>query len=354
MLQCNLSPGPSEGRHVYVHIEEAECTCPLHVNFGTKGLSVSRHFQLVFSYWILAYCTISNILPHLQQPEYDWIRIYTDVNKKTTYYFRQNLGSGKFGPTTTFDPAIDCSELSNKAFADFNNDGYADFFCIGDKGSVQLLLNRGGSPPKFEYIGFIVPESSVNGGQVRIGDIDGDGRADFCFVETSSDVKCSRNAGTGDKYSWQWFITVDGLRGTVFNKKTGTNPQGLYHIGDVNGDYLDPGECGILVGYPKLSAPVVPGDEITMYQTNNNRAGGTYTEGDDVTFNVGDRLGMGSGRSVFYVDCRGRAACNSLGSVVLKYYSGGGEDDVVGDERKHLARIDELKAVIRSDSSRHM
>jgi hypothetical protein len=167
----------------------------------------------------------------------DWIRMYEDSTRKT-WYFRQNLGGGKFGPTTTFDPKLSCGSFAKYAFGDFNGDGLDDFFCLG-QGSVSVSLNRGGSPPKFESIGVVVP-SVPSPQDVHIGDIDGDGRADFCLVGNDLVVKCSRNAGQGDKYSWQGFSTVDGIRGVVFDK--GLSPQAgpvkyEVKIGDINGDY---------------------------------------------------------------------------------------------------------------------
>jgi hypothetical protein len=167
----------------------------------------------------------------------DWIRVFSAGQGKMTYYFRQNLGGGKFGSTTVFDIGMDCHpSFSYLAFGDFNNDGLDDFFCIGvNDAAVRVSLNRGGSPPRFESIGTVVPASSVPGVLVRIADIDGDGRADFCFLDYEGPIRCSRNAGQGDTYSWQGFSTIDGIRGVVFDKGTSE----LYNIklGDINGDH---------------------------------------------------------------------------------------------------------------------
>jgi lysophospholipase L1-like esterase len=169
----------------------------------------------------------------------DWIRVIDYTNSiPRKYYFRQNLGGGKFGPSKTFDVGMKC-QFGGKwvAFGDFNGDGLDDFFCLGDN-SVSVSLNRGGSPPKFESIGVVVP-SVPEPWNVHIGDIDGDGRADFCIVADDMSVKCSRNAGQGDKYSWQGFSTVDGLRGQVFGAlDSSSRPSDPYfHFGDINGDY---------------------------------------------------------------------------------------------------------------------
>jgi hypothetical protein len=167
----------------------------------------------------------------------DWIRVYRAPGGEQTYYFRQNLGGGKFGPSTTFNPGLTCSSTTSAhVFSDFNGDGLDDLFCIGSQNSISVALNRGGSPPKFESIGMIVPSSSSGPtDSVHIADVDGDGRADFCLVTDKGVVKCSRNAGQGDKYSWQGFSKVDGLRGVVFDR--GQHPSVSYRFGDINGDY---------------------------------------------------------------------------------------------------------------------
>jgi hypothetical protein len=166
----------------------------------------------------------------------DWIRVRIDSNQKVWYWFRQNLGGGKFGKSVSFNPGMDCPYDSEFAWADFNGDGLDDFFCIKTGASVSVSLNRGGSPPKFESIGMVVPVTSgLHPIDIQIADIDGDGRADFCLAGIGP-IKCSRNAGQGDKYSWQGFSKVDGIRGVVLDK---SNPfiRPKYIFGDINGDY---------------------------------------------------------------------------------------------------------------------
>ena len=173
----------------------------------------------------------------------DWIRRYVPASGPTVWYFRQNLGGGRFGSSTVFDPqdGIKCDPVSSRVqFADFNGDGFDDFFCIDVYAAVYVALNRGGSPPRFESIGRIIAPSTGPGWtpvftaqSIEIGDIDGDGRADFCLVFDT--ITCSRNGGQGDEYFWQGFSTQNGIRGTVFS---GASFQiGSVRLGDLNGDY---------------------------------------------------------------------------------------------------------------------
>ncbi|KAF1979712.1 hypothetical protein BU23DRAFT_594897 [Bimuria novae-zelandiae CBS 107.79] len=77
-------------------------------------------------------------------------------------------------------------------FGDVNGDGLDDFICINREGSLFVSLNRDGSPPKLEYVGQIYSDRFPQG-SVRLGDVDGDGRLDFCGMETSGYFSCWRN-----------------------------------------------------------------------------------------------------------------------------------------------------------------
>lgn len=103
----------------------------------------------------------ANIVAFNNKAEYkdildDWIRVFHALDGKNTYYFRQNLGGGTFGPSTTFDVAMNCDSGPKYAFADFNGDGLADFWCIRIGSNVEVSINKGTNPPTFEYLGQVV------------------------------------------------------------------------------------------------------------------------------------------------------------------------------------------------------
>ena len=160
----------------------------------------------------------------------DWVRIQPGSDSKNTYYVRQNLGGGKFGSSQTFSIDLDCDTNSRYAWGDFNNDGLDDFWCISSDSSVKVSLNRGGNPPKFESIGDVTPShDGYTADDVRVADIDGDGRFDYCLIHDNGDVGCWKNGGYGDDHAWQGYTSINSTDDVVFNT------QGKDNVGVVFG-----------------------------------------------------------------------------------------------------------------------
>ncbi|RBR20331.1 uncharacterized protein FIESC28_05295 [Fusarium coffeatum] len=103
-----------------------------------------------------------------------WHIFFANIDKNA-YWFRQNLGGGKFGKAVQSSIDMNCDLGPRYAFADF------------------------------------VP------GYV------------------TDDPRCSRNGGSDDSPQWQGFSSVDGIRGTVFNIPQGDKAGIL--IADLNGDF---------------------------------------------------------------------------------------------------------------------
>ncbi|KAF9882505.1 hypothetical protein CkaCkLH20_00541 [Colletotrichum karsti] len=94
-----------------------------------------------------------------------------------------------------------------------------------------------------------------------------------------------------------------------------------------------------------------PGTELTLTKTTNNMDAGSFEEnGGDIKFKVGDKIGEGSAGRIYTINCDGNAACNELGRVVLKNYI---DKEQAKDERNHLAKIGELKAVKNIDGEEY-
>ncbi|KAK4461303.1 hypothetical protein QBC42DRAFT_330084 [Cladorrhinum samala] len=182
----------------------------------------------------------------------DLVRVRFEGNgDKGRWSLRQNLGEGRFGELVEFDVGMNCG-MGNQQ----NNDGLDDFFCIKPNSAIAVSLNRGdrtvdgGRVPIFESIGDVTPaHAGFEASDVRIADIDGDGRADYCLINPESNLACSRNGGQGDDFIWQGFKSVGGLRDVVFDKKPGINKACIF-LGDINGDfrsdYLHIGDTGAI------------------------------------------------------------------------------------------------------------
>ncbi|KAH8891447.1 hypothetical protein GQ53DRAFT_865088 [Thozetella sp. PMI_491] len=173
-----------------------------------------------------------------EEDELIWTQNQTDGSFK--YFFRQNTG-GTFSSTwTEFQSPLGCKGSVTHAFKDLNNDGLDDLWCIGAQGQASVAINRGGNPPTFESIGQVkASPGSYVATDVRIADIDGDGRADYCVIHANGDIGCWRNGGQGDTVAyWQGFTGVNDLGSTVFTGKGKGNKNGVF-LGDINGDFRD-------------------------------------------------------------------------------------------------------------------
>ncbi|WP_301253157.1 FG-GAP-like repeat-containing protein, partial [Streptomyces somaliensis] len=81
-------------------------------------------------------------------------------------------------------------------FGDVDADGRADYLVVEDNGAVRAFLNRGGDGHGgWEKLGQIATGSDWSGDQVRFGDVDADGRADYLVVEDNGAVRAFLNRG---------------------------------------------------------------------------------------------------------------------------------------------------------------
>ncbi|KAK6063962.1 killer toxin subunits alpha beta [Seiridium cupressi] len=87
-------------------------------------------------------------------------------------------------------------------FIDVNGEGYDDFACVGTDGNVYVSINQKDGtdtkPPTFKAIGLWKKSEGYAQANVRLGDVDGDGRADYCVVQDNGNILCWRNGWTND------------------------------------------------------------------------------------------------------------------------------------------------------------
>ncbi|SCV60118.1 uncharacterized protein FFFS_14687 [Fusarium fujikuroi] len=144
----------------------------------------------------------------------DWIRVYHNTKNKNAYWFRQNLGGGKFDQSVQFNVDMNCDLDHWYALADFlgqNSDGLDDFFCIKEN-AVWLSLNRGGKPLHVRITLEAMEEQIfVESSYGKIACVHPEAK------EPGLAVIGALDRGWGDKSQWQGFSTAQGIRGTVFS-----------------------------------------------------------------------------------------------------------------------------------------
>ncbi|KAJ4264235.1 hypothetical protein NW762_005429 [Fusarium torreyae] len=162
---------------------------------------------------------------------------YEQHNGNHAFGVWKSNGDGSFTKIDDMNPDISCKPAGIN-FIDMNGDGYDDLVCIGPDGTAQLSINQGdgdkkaGKPPCFKVHGEIKKNEGFKQDRVRLADIDGDGRGDYCVIDNKGDIQCWRNGGTGEAPEfWQSL-------GTRFTAKDMGDMQGV-RFADINGDGRD-------------------------------------------------------------------------------------------------------------------
>ncbi|KAK5653242.1 hypothetical protein OQA88_9141 [Cercophora sp. LCS_1] len=119
-------------------------------------------------------------------------------------------------------------------WADVNGDGCGDFLCVSLNGDTYYSINYGvdeGAVNPIVSKGIWKANQGKAQDRVRIADIDGDGRADYCIINDNGNIECWRNGGFGDAPVWQHMGVVSAGRGMG-------DPLGV-RFADLNGDYRE-------------------------------------------------------------------------------------------------------------------
>ncbi|KAH8664571.1 hypothetical protein BX600DRAFT_550581 [Xylariales sp. PMI_506] len=159
---------------------------------------------------------------------YDDVIQWTSAGK---YQWYQNNKAGSWGSAVSITVPDTCPSTGVR-WADVNGDGLDDFVCIDTSGNAYVSINNGRSsatgPPTFTYEGEWKPSEGAQN-RVRLVDIDGDGRFDYCIVADDDSVSCWRNGGVGNIGDpWQPL-------GVVFQGSSQGDIAGVI-FSDINGD----------------------------------------------------------------------------------------------------------------------
>ncbi len=143
------------------------------------------------------------------------------------YIIVKNQGDGNWQGTHLVNMPDKCIPRGVR-FADVNADGLDDMLCVSPNGDVYVSINTGRSDIFTGPLLWKSNEGSLQA-RVRLADIDGDGRADYCTIADNGDIRCWRNWGTGDlPIGWQDL-------GVVFTGKGMGDVDGV-RFADINGD----------------------------------------------------------------------------------------------------------------------
>jgi hypothetical protein len=148
-------------------------------------------------------------------------------------------------------------------FTDLNGDGRAEYLYVDDAGAVTAFLNLGGpdngpDAAKISWLpqGVIATGVGADRGSVQFADLNGDGRAEYLWVHDDGSVDCWLNLGGPDdgpdagKVGWL-------AQGTI---ATGIGLDGAgVRFADLNGDgraeYLYVNTDGSVIAYLNLGGP---------------------------------------------------------------------------------------------------
>ncbi|KAF5976214.1 putative carbohydrate esterase family 3 protein, partial [Fusarium bulbicola] len=175
----------------------------------------------------------------------DYVAINGDTASEPAVYWL-NDGTGGIDSSSQrvrLDFGQDC--IARGIWGDVNNDGLDDFICLRPSGEMHVPINQGKDPATFKYVGKW--KDAVDGypqANVRLGDIDSDGRLDYCVISSAGALRCWRNGGIqADSVEyWQDLGTVwttegkdVGVMDGFSNEQTQTNRTS--RSVDINGDF---------------------------------------------------------------------------------------------------------------------
>jgi lysophospholipase L1-like esterase len=227
--------GSGQNDGPYVHESQNNGVLFSYLDFGPKPLHDNFHFAQLVN---LGGADIGGAIDELILVLDDEDRVNDTSLPNFTFWL--NDGGHMLPTPIPFDPGLKCLNRGVR-WGDINGDGLDDFICINKQGNMYVSINRGGNPPRFEPLsnGGLIREGWSWGPQerVRLGDIDGDGRLDYCAIDDKGDIYCWRNGGVGDaptaEYDGYWNSFVVG--GPTFFAKGQPGIEGVRLV-DINGD----------------------------------------------------------------------------------------------------------------------
>ncbi|EDY47710.1 conserved hypothetical protein [Streptomyces clavuligerus] len=113
-------------------------------------------------------------------------------------------GSGGWTPLGLYASGVSGVTGAQVRFADVNADGRADYLAVAADGSVRAWLNQGGNGNGGWGSGTTLASgvTGATGDQVRLADLNADGRADYLIVDANGSVRAWFNNGGNGNGGW--------------------------------------------------------------------------------------------------------------------------------------------------------
>nr|OQO24051.1 hypothetical protein B0A51_05021 [Rachicladosporium sp. CCFEE 5018] len=162
--------------------------------------------------------------------------VYVGSNSNYGLGVALSLGGGKFGSYLYYTFSPSCNRPGVR-FADMTGDGRDDFCCLGPDGGLLCWQNTKGSDsrsPNWVSMGTVKASEGYPQAQVRLADIDGDGRADYVVFDAStSNIYGWRNGALSNGAPAYWYAMQGVFSGLPAHALSG------WRFVDLNGDKKD-------------------------------------------------------------------------------------------------------------------
>ncbi|MET9961230.1 FG-GAP-like repeat-containing protein, partial [Streptomyces sp. NPDC006326] len=161
---------------------------------------------------------------------------YVLINANGSLNVRLNKGGGDSGWKDLGQVfAGTTADRTKVRFVDFDGDAKADYLTYGSDGTISVHLNKGGDGNGgWQALGVVAADHhNPDSARERWADFNGDGKADYYYIQDNGSVEVALNQGGDTGGGWKWLGQVT----TGFTTNRQLVQFGAF-TGDANADYI--------------------------------------------------------------------------------------------------------------------